>query len=577
MMTIEKEIMDQVKIWLEGNFDEQTKSLIRDMLKNNPGGIIDSFYTNLEFGTGGMRGKMGPGTNRMNVYTVGMATQGLANYLKKMFNKQEIAVAIAFDSRINNTLFANTTAHVLSANGIKVYLFEDIRPTPELSYAVRYLNCQSGIVITASHNPKEYNGYKVYWDDGAQLVTPHDKNVIDEVLAIQHIDEVKFTGNQDLIVKIGGEIDEAFLKEVSAQQLNRDVKGKENIKIVFTPLHGTGGVLTPQFLKDCGYTNTVVVEEQMIPDGNFPTAKSPNPEEAAALQMAIKKAREFNADIVMATDPDADRIGIAVKDPKGEYVLLNGNQTGAILVKYILDEWAKQGKYSGNEYTVKTIVTSELLKEISESYSVKQYDVLTGFKWIADVVGKLEGREKFIVGLEESFGYMIGDFVRDKDSVTSALLIAEMAALAASEGKSLYDKLMDIYLEYGYYKEALVNVVKEGKSGAEEIVAMMDNFRKNPPDEMAGSKVSIIKDYNTLLEQNLIDGSQKKIELPQSNVLQYITEDGSKISVRPSGTEPKIKFYVSVKENLTRREDFEKVTTLLDNKIKKVLVDLGLE
>lgn len=576
MTAIEKEIMERVNSWLEGNFDDETKSSIREMLNNNPEGIIDSFYTNLEFGTGGMRGIMGPGTNRMNVYTVGMATQGLANYLKKMFQKQEIAVAIAYDCRNNNTVFANTASNVLSANGIKVFIFDDLRPTPELSFAVRYLKCQSGIVITASHNPKEYNGYKVYWDDGAQLVDPHDKNVMDEVLAIQSLDEVRFEGNPGLIFKIGPAIDKAFLKEVSAQALNPGVKGKENIKIVFTPLHGTGGVLIPPFLIDSGYIQTHGVEEQMIPDGHFSTAKSPNPEEAAALEMAIKKAKQIDADLVMATDPDADRIGIAIKDLNEEYILLNGNQTGAILVKYLLDAWLKKNKFKGNEMTVKTIVTSELLKEISDSYGVEQYDVLTGFKWIADVVKRLEGNKKFIVGLEESFGYMIGDFVRDKDSVTTALLLAEMATIAANEGKSLFDQLVEIYLEYGFYKEGLVNVKKEGKTGAEEIVKMMEDFRKNPPKKIAGSKVDVIKDYQSLESKNLNENTIKRIELPKSNVLQYITEDGTKISVRPSGTEPKIKFYVSVRENLNRKEDFEKVNSLLDEKIKKVLIDLGL-
>ena len=576
MSAIDKQIMDQVNIWLSGSYDDETKQSIRQQLTTNPNEIIDSFYKNLEFGTGGMRGKMGPGTNRMNVYTVGMATQGLANYLLKMFPNQEIAVAIAYDCRINNHLFADTTANVLSGNGIKVYLFDGMRPTPELSYAVRHLGCQSGIVITASHNPKDYNGYKVYWDDGAQLVNPHDQNVIDEVLAINSINEVKSEGNADLIYSIGKDIDVAYLAEVAAQALNPNVEGKEKVKIVFTPLHGTGGVLTPQFLIDLGYTNTVVVEEQMVPDGNFPTAKSPNPEEPAALEMAIKKAKEVDADIVMANDPDADRIGIAVKDSNGAYVLLNGNQTGAILVKYMLESLKKQNKLRGNEITVKTIVTSELLKEISDSYDVKQYDVLTGFKWIADIVRKQEGQENFIVGLEESFGYMIGDFVRDKDSVSAALIIAEMAAVSALEGKSLFDKLMDVYLEYGFYKEGLVNIVKEGKSGAEEIVAMMNNFRKNPPKVIAGSKVSIIKDYEALIEKNLLNGMDKQIDLPQSNVLQYITEDGSKISVRPSGTEPKIKFYVSVKENLDHKKDYDKVNKLLDDKIKNVLKDLGL-
>jgi phosphoglucomutase len=576
MTTIEKSIMEQVQIWLDGKYDDETKKIIRDHLENNPQEIIDAFYKNLEFGTGGMRGKMGPGINRMNVYTVSMATQGLANYLLKMFPGKNISVAIAYDCRINNTLFSQTAANVLSANGIQVYLFDGMRPTPELSFAIRHLKCQSGIVVTASHNPKNYNGYKVYWEDGAQLVSPHDQNVIQEVLSIKGIDEVKSEPNNDLIQKIGKEVDEAFLKQVAAQALNPEVEGKEKVKVVFTPLHGTGGVLTPQFLKDSGYVNTLLVEEQMIPDGNFPTAKSPNPEEPAALEMALEKAKKADADIVMANDPDADRIGIAVKDHSGNYVLLNGNQTGAIIVKYMLEQWKRQNRFKGNEITVKTIVTSELLKDISESYQVKQYDVLTGFKWIADIIRRQEDKEQFIVGLEESFGYMIGDFVRDKDSVSSALLICEMAAYYAKENKSLFDKLIDVYLEYGFYKEGLVNIVKEGKKGSEEIEAMMENFRKHAPVELASSKVEVIKDYQSSLEKNVKTGEEKSIHIPKSNVLQYITEDGTKISVRPSGTEPKIKFYVSVKEELKEREDYHRVHALLDRKIKNVLADLHI-
>lgn len=575
-MAIDSEVLRRANAWLNGNYDQETKDQIENLMENDPDALTDAFYRDLEFGTGGMRGKMGPGTNRMNVYVVSMATQGLCNYLKKSFPGEDIAIAIAYDCRNNNTLFAQTTARVCSANGIKVYLFESLRPTPELSFAVRYLKCKSGVVITASHNPKEYNGYKVYWDDGAQLVPPHDKNVIAEVQKIESIDEVKQDENPALIKSIGKEIDEAFLAEVKKQALQPDLSNKNEVKIVYTPLHGTGGVLLPRALKENGYTNLHFVEEQMITDGNFPTAASPNPEEPKALTLALKKARELEADIVMATDPDADRIGLAVRDKSGEYILLNGNQTGAVIVNYILQHWKDNQLFKGNEITVKTIVTSELLKDISEYYGVKQYDTLTGFKWIADMIRQHEKEEHFIVGLEESFGYMIGDFVRDKDSVTSALIIAEIAASAKLAGKSILDKLIDIYLEFGFYKEGLVNIYREGKSGAEEIAAMMDDFRANPPKQLGGSRVAVIKDYKSLEQKNIQNGSVEKIVIPASNVLQFITEDGTKISVRPSGTEPKIKFYFSVKEQLEAAKDYARVEQRIEQKIDAIKKDLGL-
>jgi len=576
MNNIDNMVLQKANQWLDGPYDEETKKIIRNWIENDPKALTDAFYTNLEFGTGGMRGIMAPGINRMNVYTVAMATQGLANYLLQCFPNQDIKVVIAFDNRNNNLLFANTTANVLTANGIHVFVFDNIRPTPELSFAVRYLNCQSGIVITASHNPKEYNGYKVYWDDGAQLVAPHDKNVINEVLKITDISEVKINGNDTLRHSIGQEIDDAFMAEVKKQQLNPGLNGKENIGIVYTPLHGTGGVHIPKLLKQLGYTNTFEVAEQMIPDGNFSATRSSNPEEAAAMEKSLEYAQQHNAGIVMATDPDADRIGLAIKDNDGKYLLINGNQTGALIVKYILEQWKNTGKFSGNEMTVKTIVTSELLKDISLSYGIKQYDVLTGFKWIADVIRNLEGKEKFVVGLEESYGYMIGDFVRDKDSVTSAVIIAEMALVAYSEGKTLFDKLLDIYLEYGFYKEGLINIHCPGKSGQEEIAEMMNQLRTNPPLSLAGEKVVEIKDYEAQKCYKLLSHTETSIDLPKSNVLQFITEGGSKISARPSGTEPKIKFYMSVRENLHSKADFNKVNSLLDSKINTIGKELGI-
>lgn len=574
---MENQLTNKIEQWLSGNYDEATKNEIRRLQSEDPQALNDAFYRNLEFGTGGMRGKMGPGTNRMNVYTVGMATQGLVNYLKKMFPAtNQLKVAVSYDCRNNSRLFADTVANVLSGNGIQVYIFETLRPTPELSYAIRQLACQGGIMVTASHNPKEYNGYKVYWDDGAQLIPPHDESVILEVEKIQGIEEVVFNGKKELIHLLGDQMDNDFLEMVKSVSFSKNGNFKKDIKIVYTPLHGTGGRLVPRALREFGFTRVNLVEEQMVEDGNFPTAKSPNPEEPVALEMALNLARKTDADLVMASDPDADRVGIAVKDHQGHYVLLNGNQTGAILMDFVLGKLSDQKKLKPDNFVVTTIVTSDIIKEIAESYHVKFYDVLTGFKWIAGIVKQQEGKEKFIIGLEESFGYMIGDFVRDKDAVTASAVISEMAAESAFYGKTLFDRLLDVYVKYGFYKEDLISINKEGKSGAEEIQRMMDNYRQHPPVEIAGSKVVRIADYLLSKEINLKTGEAKLLDLPKSNVLQFFTADGSKISARPSGTEPKIKFYFSVKEKLDRKEDYEQVLNILEQKIKNIISSMKL-
>jgi phosphoglucomutase len=577
--TIDPAILKRAQAWLnDSNIDGDTKARISAMIENDPAEVAESFYCDLEFGTGGLRGIMGDGTNRMNKYTVGMATQGLANYLKAEFTgKGEIKIAIAHDSRNNSSYFAKTSAEVLSANGITVYLFENLRPTPELSFAVRYLNCKSGIVITASHNPKEYNGYKVYWDDGAQLVPPHDKNVILEVKKIASVGEVQFNGDASKIIMIGEEIDKEFLRVSKTYSLAPEViTPQKDMKIVFTPLHGTGITLVPQALKNYGFENIHIVEEQAVSDGNFPTIVSPNPEEKAAMQMALDKARAIHADLVLATDPDADRIGVGVKDIEGNYVLLNGNQTAALLTYYLIKQWQLKGKLKGNEYIVKTIVTSELLSDIAKSAGVEYFDCLTGFKWIAEVIRNLEGKKTFIGGGEESYGFMIGDFVRDKDAVTACCIFAECAAWAASKGKSLYELLLDIYLEYGLYKENLVNVVKKGMSGQAEIKAMMEGFRANPPKVIAGSKVSLMNDYELRQSTDIETGKVNPIELPKSDVLQFFLADGTKISMRPSGTEPKIKFYFSVRSNLDAVANFKQTEAILDNRIEEIIVSMGL-
>ena len=574
---IDNSIELKAKKWLEGNYDESTKETIRKMMEDNPSELTESFYRNLEFGTGGLRGIMGVGTNRMNIYTVGAATQGMANYLKDTFSEQDIIkVAIAYDSRNNSKLFAKTAADVFSANGIKVYLFDDLRPTPELSFAIRHFNCQGGIVITASHNPKEYNGYKAYWDDGGQIISPHDQNIIDEVNKINDISEIKFQGNPDLIEMIGSSVDEIYLKHIHELSLSPEaiVRQKE-FKIVFTPIHGTGATLVPKVLKRFGFENVYMVDEQASPDGNFPTVKSPNPEESAALELAMNMAKNINADLVMATDPDSDRVGIAIRKDD-DMILLNGNQAASLLIYYLITKWKENNKLSGSEYIVKTIVTSELLAKIADKEDVEHFDVLTGFKYIADIIKKLEGKKTFIGGGEESYGYLVGDFVRDKDAIISCAMIAETAAWAADKGIGLYDLLIDIYLEFGLHKEKLVSVVRKGKTGAEDIQAMMKNFRENPPESLGNSDVIEIKDYQSGVSLDRITGKSENINLPKSNVLQFFTKDGGKVSVRPSGTEPKIKFYFGVVSPLESKEEYEKVDRILEEKISTYIKELGL-
>ena len=563
--------------WLNGSYDEATKQAIREMTET-PDELNESFYRTLEFGTGGLRGIMGVGTNRMNKYTVAMATQGLANYVKKCFpDIHPIKAVVSHDSRNHSREFAEITAHVMAANGFHVYLFDSMRPTPELSFAVRYLGCQTGVMVTASHNPKEYNGYKAYWDDGCQLVAPHDTNVIDEVLKIQRLEDVRMTGNEESIEIIGEDVDKVYLDRVAQNSLHPElIKKHHDLKIVYTPLHGTGITLIPRMLESLGFTNVNVVKEQATPDGNFPTTPSPNPEERAAMKMAVDLARDINADIVFASDPDADRVGVAVKCPDGEWMLLNGNQTLSVLMYYLVKEWKDTGRLTGKEYIIKTIVTSELPADIAKRAGVKVYDVLTGFKFIGDKIRQLEGKEIFIGGGEESYGYMIGDFVRDKDAVSACSMIAEIAAWAAEQGKTFFDILVDIYKEYGFYKEGLLSVVRKGKSGAEEIQQMMRDYRSNPPREINNSEVVCIKDYKLHQSTDLRTGQKTPIDLPTSNVLQFFTADGNKVTVRPSGTEPKIKFYFGVKDTLSGSSCFDKTNKALDAKIEAIQQSMHL-
>jgi len=577
-MNIDPQILAKANSWLTGNFDDKTKETIRTLIQNNPAELTDAFYRELEFGTGGLRGIMGAGTNRMNKYTVGMATQGLANYLKKMFpGVHPIKMAIACDSRNNSPYFARITAEVLSANGFLIYLFDDLRPTPELSFAIRHLGCQSGVMITASHNPKEYNGYKAYWDDGAQFIAPHDTNVIREVQKITSVDEVKWTGADENIITIGKEIDDLYLQKIRSLSLTPEVvSGHKDIKIVYTPLHGAGRKLVPEILRQYGFRNVTVVKEQAIADGNFPTVKSPNPEEHDALNLAIEKAEEIHADLIMATDPDADRVGIAIRNDRDEIILLNGNQTASLLFYYMLLRWKELGKLTGNQFIVSTIVTTDLLREITASFGVTYFSVLTGFKFIADIVRKNEGKMEYILGGEESYGYMIGDFVRDKDAVSACAMIAECASWMADKGKTLFDLLLEIYLKYGIYKEKLISVVRKGKSGAEEIQQMMREYRKNPPAMINKSRVIRIKDYLSLTEKDLVAGTVTGINLPSSNVLQFFLEDGSIISVRPSGTEPKIKFYFGVHQPLKEASGFYQTDKGLEEKISGIIDSMKL-
>lgn len=575
-LNIDASAKKNIATWLNGSYDEATKQAIIDMTKD-PNELNESFYRNLEFGTGGLRGIMGVGTNRMNKYTVAMATQGLANYVAKCFPGEQLKAAISHDSRNNSRTFAEITANVLAANGFHVYLFDSMRPTPELSFAVRHFGCQTGVMLTASHNPKEYNGYKAYWSDGCQLTAPHDTSVIDEVTKIQRLEDVKMFGGEANIEIIGEAVDQIYLNRIEQNSLHPElIKKHHDVNIVYTPLHGTGITLIPRMLQQLGFTNVNIVKEQATPDGNFPTTPSPNPEEKAAMKMAVELAHNINADIVFASDPDADRVGVAVKRPDGEWMLLNGNQTMSVLIYYLMKEWKETGRLTGKEYIVKTIVTSELPADIAKKVGVKVYDVLTGFKFIGGKIRELEGKEIFIGGGEESYGYMIGDFVRDKDAVAACSMIAEIAAWAADQGKTFYDVLVDIYMEYGFYKEGLLSVVRKGKSGAEEILQMMKNYRENPPQTIDGERVVCIKDYKLHESRNMITGDVEKIDLPTSNVLQFFTEKGNKVTVRPSGTEPKIKFYFGVKGQLTSPCQFDEINTLLDSKIESIKQSLNL-
>ncbi len=563
--------------WLNGNFDVETKSEIKRLMSDNPKELEDSFYRNLEFGTGGLRGVMGVGTNRMNKYTVGMATQGLANYINKNFSdKEQISVAVSFDSRNLSKEFAKITADVFAANGFVVYLYRELRPTPQLSFTLRNLKCQAGVMITASHNPKEYNGYKVYWEDGAQITAPHDKNIIEEVLKITDPSQVKFSEGTGRIQILGEEADEAYLNAILQLTLSPElVKKHNNFKIVYTPLHGTGVSMVPEALSRAGFKNVIKVEEQCVADGNFPTVKSPNPEETSALEMALKLAGDVNADLVMATDPDADRLGIAVRDNEGKLILLNGNQTAAILTYYILERRRETSRLKKEHYMVKTIVTTDLLKSIADKYSVDMYNVLTGFKFIAEIVRMNEGKREFIGGGEESYGFNLGEFVRDKDAVISCCLVAEAAAWAAERGKSLYELLIDIYVEFGFYKEHLLSVTKKGKDGVEQIKNIMTRLRENPLETIDGSRVVLIHDYKRQETTDLISDLRYRINLPKSDVMQFVCADNTIVSVRPSGTEPKIKYYFGVKEIIKSASEFEEANKILTEKINRLVESMS--
>ena len=574
-----QQVRAKAQEWLSETYDEQTRAEVQALLDNeDTTELVDSFYKSLEFGTGGIRGIMGVGTNRMNIYTVGAATQGLCNYLKKNFAYlPQISVAIGYDCRNNSRLFSESSAKIFAANGIKAYLFEDLRPTPELSFAIRELGCQSGIILTASHNPKEYNGYKAYWDDGSQIVGPHDVNIVNEVAKIKP-EDIKFDGSDDLIEILGEEMDNKFLAEVKKVSISPDlVKKHKDIKIIYTPIHGTGVVLIPAALRAFGFTNIINIPEQDVVSGEFPTVISPNPEEPAAMEMATKKAAEIDADVVMASDPDGDRIGVAVKNDKGEFIIVNGNQTALLFIYYIITKMKEAGTLKGNEFIVKTIVSTEMIAEIARQNNIEYFDVYTGFKFIAEIIRELEGKKKYIGGGEESFGFMPSDFVRDKDAVSSVALMAEITAWAIDQGKTLYELIQDIYLEYGYSKEKMKYVVRKGKTGAEEIQQIMTNLRNEPPKELGGSPMEWVKDYSTLIAKNLLTGEEKKIDQKiTSNVLQFFTQDGTKISVRPSGTEPKIKFYFEVTGELKSREDYDAVAEKADAKIDAAMEELGL-
>lgn len=575
---MEAGIQQNIDKWLNGNFDEGVKKQIRDLQSRNPDELADAFYRNLEFGTGGLRGIMGVGTNRMNKYTVGMATQGYANYLKKSFPNEEIRVALAHDSRNNSRFFAETAANVFAANGIKVFLFDDLRPTPELSFTIRYLKCQGGVVCTASHNPKEYNGYKAYWNDGGQLVPPHDKNVIAEVEKIQDVNDVKWSGEEANITIIGKNMDDAYLKMVKGLSVYPEVIARQkDLKIVYTPIHGSGIKLAPPALKEFGFENVHIVKEQATPDGNFTTVAYPNPEETETMSMGLQKAKELDADILCGTDPDADRIGIGVKDNKGKWVLMNGNQTAVLAFNYMIESRKEKGIAQPNDMVVKTIVTTHMIDVIAGRNGVKCYNVLTGFKWIAELIKEKEGKENYIIGGEESYGLMIGSNIRDKDAISAVCILCEMAAYEKNKGRSLFEKLLDLYLQYGYYQEDLISITRKGMNGQQEIAEMMERFRNNPPKELAGSKVVELLDYQKQVTTNLQTGSTEPIQLPKSNVLQFITEDGSKISARPSGTEPKIKFYFSVNTKLQAIDKFEEAQKNANEKIQSIIKEMKLK
>ncbi len=574
------QVTAKAKTWLSEKYDADTRKEVQALLdQEDKTELIESFYKDLEFGTGGLRGIMGVGTNRVNIYTIGGATQGLANYLLKEFSSlKEIKVVIGHDCRNNSRLYAEISADIFAANGIKAYLFEDLRPTPEISYAIRKLGCQSGIMITASHNPKVYNGYKVYWEDGAQVIPPHDKSIIAEVNRVK-VDQIKFKGGDKKLIEIlGKDMDNAYIQDLKTLLLSPDsIKRHANIGIVYTPLHGTGFTIIPKALKECGFTNIINVPEQDVLSGDFPTVISPNPEDPAAMALAVKKAEETNAELVFATDPDADRFGAGVRNDKGEFILLNGNQTMLILIYYIITRRKELGLLSKKDYTVRTIVTSALTQVVSEKNGVEMFECYTGFKWIAAVMRELEGKRNYIGGGEESYGFLAEDFVRDKDSVSAAILFGEIAAWAKDNGKTLYEMLQDIYVEYGFSKEKGISVTKEGRSGAEEIEAMMKNFRENPIKEIAGSKVILIKDFVTLKAQDFSINEEYTLEMPTtSNVLQYFTQDKTKVSIRPSGTEPKIKFYIEVQDKLKSREDYDAVNAATEKKIEQVCKDLGI-
>jgi phosphoglucomutase len=570
-------IQQRVATWLSGNYDETVKSAIRQQQMDNPDELADAFYRNLEFGTGGLRGLMGIGTNRMNKYTVGTATQGFANYLRKNFGDGEIKVAIAHDSRNNSRFFAETTANVFAANGIKVFLFEELRPTPELSFAIRHLCCQGGVVCTASHNPKEYNGYKAYWNDGGQLVPPHDKAVIAEVEKIESVDEVKWSGGENNITLIGKEMDEAYIAMVKGLSVNPAViQQQKDLKIVYTPIHGTGITLVPAVLEAYGFTNVSIVEEQSTPDGNFPTVHYPNPEESEAMSIGLKKAEALDADILLGTDPDSDRVGIGVKDNEGRWVLLNGNQTAVLAFNYLIESRKEKGLAGPNDMVVKTIVTTNMIDVFAERNGIRCYNVLTGFKWIAELIKEKEAEENYVIGGEESYGLMIGSQLRDKDAISAVAILCEMAAYEKANGRSLYQKLQELYVQYGFYLEHLISITKKGRDGQEQIAQMMEQFRNNPPQTLAGSPVVTLLDYEKRASTNLQSGQQSPIELPKSNVLQFVTADGTKVSARPSGTEPKIKFYFSVNAPLHSADQYEKVEAELKQKIQTVITELSL-